>query len=111
MLRGSDSWRLVLTKKGQLIPFSGRSIEPDQLNGRRWDRKVERIREFVGFGLDWRTIRFTAWAGLRLSVASPGPITGGFRVRVGDVRALGSPLEVHGMGGVSTRADSTEQEG
>lgn len=70
MLRGSDSWRLVATKMGQLIPASGRSTGPDQLNDRRSDRKVERIRESVGSGLE-RTIRLTAWAGLRLSVASP----------------------------------------
>lgn len=29
---------------------------------------------------------------------------------VGDVRTLGSLSEVHGLGGVSTRADSAEQE-
>lgn len=32
-------------------------------------------------------------------------------MRVGDVRALVSLSEVHGLGGVSTRADSAEQEG
>lgn len=32
-------------------------------------------------------------------------------MRVGDVRALGSPPEIHGSGGVSSPADSAEQEG
>jgi len=32
-------------------------------------------------------------------------------MRIGDVRAFGASSEVHGLGGVSTRADRAEQQG